>query len=113
MNKKKILRICDEIENTLSDAWNSGAIEYELAGHIVSFAKKIAAEITAQPTIEPEVRHGRWENIPGMNNTVFCSECGAAADKYLAKRYKGCPFCLCVMSATDTNDGGKGGADNA
>lgn len=61
------------------------------------------------PTIEPEVRHGRWENIPGMNNTVFCSECGAAADKYLAKRYKGYPFCLCVMSATGTNVGGKGG----
>jgi hypothetical protein len=65
--------------------------------------------VDEQPTIEPEVRHGRWENIPGMNNTVFCSECGAAADKYLAKRYKGCPFCLCVMSATGTNVGGKGG----
>jgi hypothetical protein len=49
MDKEKILRLCDEIENALSDAWNSGAIEYELAGHIVSFAKKIAAEITAPP----------------------------------------------------------------
>jgi hypothetical protein len=48
-DKEKILRLCDEIENALSDAWNSGAIEYELAGHIVSFAKKIAAEITAPP----------------------------------------------------------------
>lgn len=47
MNKDKILKLCDDIENALSDAWNSGAIEYELAGHIVSFAKKIAAEITA------------------------------------------------------------------
>jgi len=65
--------------------------------------------IDAAPTIEPGVRHGRWWNIPGMNNTVFCSECGSAADKYLAKRYKGCPFCLCVMSATGTNVGGKGG----
>jgi hypothetical protein len=46
MNKEKILRLCDEIENALSDAWNSGAIEYELAGHIVSFAKKIAKEVS-------------------------------------------------------------------
>jgi hypothetical protein len=48
-DKEKILRLCDEIENAISDAWNSGAIEYELSGHIVSFAKKIAAEITAPP----------------------------------------------------------------
>jgi hypothetical protein len=66
--------------------------------------------LAKQPTIEAEpVRHGHFENIPGMNNTVFCSECGAAADKYLAKQYKGCPFCLCVMSVAGTNVGGKGG----
>ena len=55
------------------------------------------------PTIETEVRHGHWENIPGMNNTVFCSECLAAANKELAMKYKGCPFCLAQMG---------GGADN-
>lgn len=60
--------------------------------------------IDHQPTIEAEpVRHGRWKNIPGMDNTVFCSECLAAANKELAMKYKGCPFCLARM------DGGKGG----
>lgn len=68
--------------------------------------------IDTQGTIEPEVRHGRWENIDPSFAHVYCSECGAAADKHLAKRYKGCPFCLCVMDATDTNVGGKGGAVN-
>lgn len=65
--------------------------------------------IDAAPTIEPEVRHGRWETIDPSFSSVYCSECGAATDKYLAKRYKGCPFCLCVMPATGTNVGGKGG----
>ena len=65
------------------------------------------------PTVDAKpVRHGRWENIDPSFAHVYCSECGAAADKHLAKRYKGCPFCLCVMDATDTNVGGKGGADN-
>lgn len=58
-----------------------------------------------------EVRHGRWENIDPSFAHVYCSECGAAADKHLAKRYKGCPFCLCVMDAPDINVGGKGGVD--
>ena len=55
------------------------------------------------PTIEPEVRHGHWENIPGMNNTVFCSECFAAANKELAMKYKGCPFCLARMDGGGEN----------
>ena len=70
-------------------------------------------EIDKQPTIEAEpVRHGRWENIDQSFAHVYCSECGAASDKHLVKRYKGCPFCLCIMDATDTNVGGKEGADN-
>lgn len=60
--------------------------------------------IDSAPTIEPEVRHGHWENIPGMNNTVFCSECLAAANKELAMKYKGCPFCLAQMDGGDDND---------
>ena len=57
--------------------------------------------IKETPTAKPEVRHGHWENIPGMNNTVFCSECLAAANKELAMRYKGCPFCLARMDGGD------------
>ena len=62
-----------------------------------------AAElVNLMPTIEAEpVRHGRWEKIPGMDNTVFCSECLAAANKELAMRYKGCPFCLARMDGGD------------
>lgn len=63
----------------------------------------VAELVALMPTIEPEVRNGHWEDIPGMNNTVFCSECLAAANKELAMKYKGCPFCLARMD---------GGADN-
>jgi hypothetical protein len=89
------------------------ALKHEAETHVLSFSAEAydrAARIIDQmPTIEPEVRHGRWENIDPSFAHVYCSECGAASDKHLAKRYKGCPFCLCVMDATDTNVGGKGG----
>lgn len=49
MDKAKILRLCSDIENAVSDAWNSDVIEYGLAGRIVSFAQKIAAEISEPP----------------------------------------------------------------
>ncbi|MBP0976094.1 MAG: hypothetical protein J6Z40_09360 [Oscillospiraceae bacterium] len=56
-------------------------------------------------TVEAEpVRHGRWKNIPGMNNTVFCSECLMAANKELAMKYKGCPFCLARMDGGAEDD---------
>ena len=71
----------------------------------MDIALDTAIEALKQPTIEPEVRHGHWEDIPGMNNTVFCSECLAAANKELAMKYKGCPFCLARM------DGGAGNGD--
>lgn len=72
--------------------------------------REMLDEIEALPTIEAEpVRHGHWETINPLYANVYCSECGAAADKYLAKSYKGCPFCLCVMDATDVNAGRKGG----
>ena len=55
--------------------------------------------INDQPTVEvPTVHYGHWENpITGLTSVVFCTECGAAADRILASKYKGCPFCLCVM----------------
>lgn len=99
INKQSALSVCKEYgwidDEDFVDGYNTAI-------------KDMREAINELPTVEAEpVRCGRWENIPEMNNTVFCSECGAAADKYLAKSYKGCPFCLCVMSATDTNDGGK------
>lgn len=82
---------CSECE---SGEYGCGSCEYDYCIGILN----------EMPTIEAEpVRHGRWENIPGMNNTVFCSECLAAANKELAMKYKGCPFCLARMD---------GGADN-
>lgn len=63
---------------------------------------RILFMIDKMPTIDAQpVRHGRWEKIPGMDNTVFCSECLAAANKELAMRYKGCPFCLERMDGGD------------
>lgn len=49
MDKAKILRLCNEIEDEISEAWNCDVIEYDKAGHIISIARKIAAEITAPP----------------------------------------------------------------
>ena len=49
MDKAKILRLCNEIEKEISEAWNCDVIEYDKAGHIISIAQKIAAEITAPP----------------------------------------------------------------
>ena len=70
--------------------------------------KKVMEMINNQPTIDAEpVKHGHWENIPGMNNTVFCSECLAAANKKLAMKYKGCPFCLARMNGGADDDTGR------
>lgn len=77
---------------------------YAEEGPSEGFIGTVGDLIAKQTTIEPEVRRGHWEDIPGMDNTVFCSECLAAANKKLAMRYKGCPFCLAVMNE---------GADNA
>lgn len=79
--------------------------DYTREDSAICRAINIAIDALRQPTIEPEVRHGHWEDIPGMNNTVFCSECLAAANKELAMKYKGCPFCLARM------DGGAGNGD--
>jgi hypothetical protein len=49
MDKAKILRLCNEIEDEISEAWNSDVIEYDKAGHIVSLVQKIAAEISEPP----------------------------------------------------------------
>lgn len=55
--------------------------------------------INDMPTIEAEpIKYGRWEDIPGMERTVFCSECLAAANKELANKYICCPFCGARMN---------------
>lgn len=54
-----------------------------------------------KPTIKPEVRHGRWEILYENSPTVYCSECGAASHRKLAKGFKGCPYCLCVIDALE------------
>ena len=78
--------------------------ELEYVKSIVSKFTEILADENCTPTIDAQlVKHGKWETISGSSN-VFCSECGAAAEKYLANRYKGCPFCLCIM---------EGGTDDA
>lgn len=86
--------------------------------------QEISAYIALSPTIEPEVRHGRWKgwttskftgkykdyDEPEFKDYVYytCSECyrkSAIQELY-------CPYCGARMDATDTNVGGKGGADN-
>lgn len=66
-----------------------------------------------QPTIEAEpVRHGRW--IFGSSKTscwMTCSNCCKSQSGQTAC-FSYCPNCGAKMDATDTNVGGKGGADN-
>lgn len=70
------------------------------------------------PTIEAEpVRHGRWivhTTWHGMFGLIHseCSECKFDRNGDLSS-WKFCPNCGRDMRATDTNDGSKGGADNA
>lgn len=88
---------------------------HEMMSGLVEMKAAVLREIENAPTIDAEpVRHGHWENIPGMNNTVFCSECLAAANKELAMKYKGCPFCLARMDADHIADASKkvGDVDN-
>lgn len=73
--------------------------------------------IMEQPTITPEVRHGRWLSLEGWFNKsiVKCSVCGNTLNMDGVNAGRGdanfCPNCGARMDATDTNVGGKGGAD--
>lgn len=75
------------------------------------------------PTIEPEVRHGRWIDTPiGNTKVAECSLCGfwqrtngddKTGNHMIHKAvYKYCAGCGAKMDATDTNVGSKGGAEN-
>ena len=88
--------------------------------------------IEAAPTIKAEpVRHGQWiekppyadETVKGLEFQIVCSRCDEQnssitfdensvpiAKTFYRTRY--CPNCGARMDATDTNVGGKGGADN-
>ena len=83
------------------------------AGHDI---REMLDEIEALPTIEPGVRHGRWivhTTWHGMFGLVHseCSECKFDRNGDLSS-WNFCPNCGRDMRATDTNVGGKGGADN-
>ena len=73
--------------------------------------------------IEPEVRHGRWETWGYVFHGIEwkrCSCCGKCADVSYYGLLDGeikmstpaiCGGCGARMNATDTNVGGKGGAE--
>lgn len=69
--------------------------------------------VAKQPTIEPEVRHGRWLSLEGWFNKsiVKCSVCGNTLNMEGVNAGRGdanfCPNCDARMDATDTNTGGK------
>lgn len=105
------------------------AIEYLLcmkhdvqAKSPMDIALDTAIEALKQPTIEPEVRHGRWIEATKHryeNGTILtdyeCSECCAmvkdsGAEEIESERF--CYNCGAKMRVTDTNVGGKGGDDN-
>jgi len=81
--------------------------------------KKVLELIDAAPTIEPEVRHGRWipieydsyaDGVPVWDKWE-CSECGHEHSGEEDTLTAFCPACGARMNATDTSVGGKGGDD--
>lgn len=97
------------------------AIEYLLymkhdvqAKSPMDIALDTAIEALKQPTIEAEpVRHGRWKK---KNGEIYCTNCKKSrwseSFELMLRGFDFCPKCGARMDATDTNDGGKGGADN-
>lgn len=90
------------------------AIEYLLymkhdvqAKSPMDIALDTAIEVLKQPTIEPEVRHGRW-----INDT-FCSECGrfpvdvsvTISNQELTKYFSWCPHCGAYMREEGADNG--------
>lgn len=87
----------------------------------VDVINHVETYVNEMPTIGPEVRHGRWvydETIGGMKH-YYCTSCKerdpgneCVADENQILWFAFCPKCGARMDATDTNVGGKGGADN-
>lgn len=77
------------------------------------FVKNLPTIEPEEPTIEPEVRHGRWLSLEGWFNKgiVKCSVCGNTLNMEGVNAGRGdanfCPNCGARMDATDTNGGGK------
>lgn len=59
--------------------------------------------INDMPTIEPEVRHGRWKK---KNGEIYCTNCKkskwSASFELMLRRFNFCPNCGAKMDATDT-----------
>jgi hypothetical protein len=73
--------------------------------------RELCHMIDYQPTIEAEpVRHGQWIQTK-LKGYYECSECRFEHSTNPNQRF--CSYCGARMDATDTNVGGKGGADNA
>ena len=107
-DRKKCEELCKDCEHTEMCAW------YPFSGCDFRLLQK-----PEQPTIEPEVRHGRWIPLEGWfnKNIAKCSVCGNTLNMDGVNAGRGdanfCPNCGARMDATDTNVGGKGGTDNA
>ena len=68
---------------------------------VVKGVRKAYKAIERMPTIEPEVRHGRWVKLPESCQADYeCSECGAGIGKIKP------PYCAICGLRMD------GGADN-
>lgn len=104
--------LTDKMDIMISDAILADtAIHYALIRELVA----------EQPTIEAEpMRHGRWipteyDSYAGSDpvwDKWECSECGHEHSGEEDTLTAFCPDCGTKMDATDTNVGGKGGADN-
>lgn len=75
-------------------------------------------EIVVEAETAAKAKYKAAKCFGGMGGGDFfrCSECGCYIEKtYFANDYnvRYYPNCGARMDATDTNDGGKGGADNA
>lgn len=104
----------------LSDIWDNLAFLEGAPVRALYAAEYLDDLVRKQPTIEPEVRHGRWIEI---QTDLICSVCKWEYSDELpfmsnhgldsmTEAFAFCPHCGARMDATDTNYGGEGVDDN-
>lgn len=92
MDTAKILRLCADIEKSLPNLCLT--IFYRERDELIEKLKVIAAEVSKQPEIKPEVRHGRWKK---KNGEIYCTNCKKSkwseSFELMLRRFNFCPNC--------------------
>lgn len=108
IDREATLLLLDTSIKQFGENW----LQDKLTKNGLLIAKQI---VSKQPTIKAEpVRYGRWKK---KNGEIYCTNCKKSkwseSFELMLRGFDFCPKCGARMDATDTNVGGKGGADDA